>query len=257
VAIEALDGAPFSAFAINFNTIISGILGQQTFNEEFLLKPGTKKFKPRKVEVKAGETVDGIDHTTSVDTNLDGFDTLGVSFSTDWDGLGFFNSAPGTLYAVQLSASEVTSLLDAGLLPKGAAFRTFLAEASVTPVFRRASLVTGAANGDTASVDLDSPLFESLDFVGQDNDYSPLFFDEPAGIGKEMEEAIADGEDLFLVLELPEAFDGNLALPPFVGLDAGQIAGLLGRSYISSNGGVSFVRSPGFNFMFRVIFGEV
>ena len=92
-------------------------------------------------------------------------------------------------------------------------------------------------------------------FLGQENDYSPLFFDNPRKVARDLERAIDHGaESFFLVLRLPETFAGTTGSPPGVGLDFGQSIGLLGRSHLSTDGGETFFAVPAVNFMFRLIF---
>ncbi len=80
---------------------------------------------------------------------------------------------------------------------------------------------------------------------------------EPADLAEDLWEAIdEDGvDDFFLVLEIPEAGGGVSDLPPGVGVDIGQEAGVLDRSYVSFDGGASFEPAPlPVNVMFRMIF---
>ena len=99
-------------------------------------------------------------------------------------------------------------------------------------MFPRAALAVGRAAGDSAVVDLEQPLVEAADFLGQELDFAPLFFDQPGDLAERLREAIdADPTiDFFMVLQLPYTFHGVHALPPLIGLDIGQEAGLLGRS---------------------------
>lgn len=258
VGVEALDGQPSSSGAINNTTIIGGFFGLQTFDEEFVLATRPRHFQwPRLLKVRPGEVEDGIDHVTSINTRLDGFDTVGFNPFVDVDGFVFSNAPPRRLYAVAIPAEEVQVLLDSGLLPKGAAFRNFLAEASVPSRFASARLVTGTIDGEEVRLDLDWPLVEERPFIGQDNDYAPLFFDWPAFLAWRIERDFRFGAThLFLLLELEDTFPGALGLPPLIGLDIGQEAGLLGRSYLSDDGGETFTEFPAGNFMFRMIFGS-
>ncbi len=259
VGVEALDGQPTFSGAINNTTIIGGFFGLQTFDEEFILSERPRIFQwPRLLEVRPGELEDGVDHVTSVNTRLDGFDTVGFNPFTDVDGFFASDAPPGRLYAVAIPVEEVEALLDSGLEPKGAAFRSFLAEASVPARFASARLVTGTIDVDgTVDLDLHRPLAERRPFIGQDNDYSPLFFQWPAFLAWRIEREIRFGAThLFLVLELEDSFPGELGFAPFVGFDIGQEAGLLGRSYLSDDDGVTFTQIPGLNFMFRMIFGD-
>lgn len=259
LAIEALDGTPVGSNAISGTTVVGGIFGQQNFNEEFLLRPGQGNLKPKKFKVKAGKVLSGVDHTTSIDINLDSFDTVGFNPFVDYDGFAAINGPPHRIYALRFPAAELLAELEAGFFPKAAAFRNFVVEASATvPLFERAALVAGSLNGTEATLDLEDPLFEVEEFLGQDNDFSPLFFEQPRNLAKKIEKAIShDGvSEFFLILELPSSFSGALGYAPLIGFDIGQEVGLSGRSYLSDDGGDTFLEVP-VNFMFRLIFGQI
>lgn len=282
LAIEPLDGFPVSAGSVSAPASVGSTLGLLAFNEGYFLKGphghgsdhpgggvggGLDKLRLRKVKVRAGREVSGVDHTTAVEVNLDPFDTLGLGGFFDFDNIAFGSAQPGWLYAVEFPAAEILEALDAGLLPRSAAFRTYLIENSVPFVVATASMVTGTVDGNGGAVlDLDDPLVEVDDdpsqpdddvFVGQDNDFSPLYFEKPAHLARDIRRAIERHgvEHFFLVLELPDAFGGEQGLPYFITGDAGQELGLLGRSYFSFDGGDTFTRFDFFNFMFRLTFG--
>ncbi len=190
--------------------------------------------------MKAGETVSGVDHVTSVDVNVDPFDTVGSFGGTIADldafGIGF----AGRIWAVQFPAQELLDVLDQGLVFKSAAFRTFLFDASVAAIYPQAGLVTGVAEGGFATLDIADPIVRQRDFFGQQNDFSQLFFSDPAEVAEEIREAVEEGlSDFFLILELPEEILGASGFSPAIGLDAGQQAGLLGRSYLSNDFGAT------------------
>ena len=72
---------------------------------------------------------------------------------------------------------------------------------------------------------------------------------------RDLGRAIDQGEtSFFLVLQVPEEFNGTLSLPPAIGLDLGQEIGLLERSYMSTDEGDTWTAMPTVNFMFRLIF---
>ncbi|MCH9649170.1 MAG: hypothetical protein K0U98_13100 [Deltaproteobacteria bacterium] len=259
VGIEALDGSPNSTGSIGTTTIISGFFDLQNFNEGFFpFFNSLWKFWPRRVRVRAGREVNGIDHTTPVDHNLDAFDLQGFSPFSDFDSLGFFDAPPNRIFAVHFPAEEIQSLIDQNLIFKGAAFRNFQVDRAVSNVFSRASLVTGHFEDGSPHLDLDHPLAENESFLGQDNDFSPLYFSKPILLTWRLQWEIWHGtEDFFLVLELPSEFPGLRGLPPFIGLDFGQQVGQLGRSYFSDDGGVIFVQDSNLNYMFRLIAQEL
>jgi hypothetical protein len=253
LAVEALDGAPVAPSNISRVALVGSFFGVLDFNEEFLLKKDpTEEFEPREIEVEEGETVAGVDHTTSVDLKLDPFDSAG-SFFGDLDGIGV--GPVGRVWAVRFPADELLGVLDQGLVFKSAAFRTFQLDASEVPVFAQASLVPGSVDGGSATLDLDHPIVRKVDFIAQENDFAPLYFKEPGDIAEDLREAIEDEgvDDFFLILELPDTEPGASGFLTAVGLDAGQEAGLLGRTFLSNDFGETFFQFNFFNLMFRLI----
>ena len=263
LAIEAFDGTPVGAGSIEFAPIYGATFGQLDFNEQYLTDENHPKFSPRKIHVKAGETVSGVDHTIREAVNLDGFDLVSIFGNFDLDQLGFSTAPPETVYAVEIPADEVALLLDAGLEPTGAAFRTWVPE-SVPPVlFKSAALVSGEVIDGEATIDLHPPIAKAAQipgqedtlFLAQENDFSPLYFDNPRKLARDLERAIDQGEtSFFLVLQVPEEFQGTFQLPPAIGLDVGQEIGLLERSYMSTDEGETWAAMPTVNFMFRLVF---
>ncbi len=271
LAVEAMDGSPWPAaeFARDSSAEIGDFFGLQDFNEEFLLKSedsdsdsgsdsdsdsgSDSELELLEVEVEVGEVVE-VNHTTGVDLNLDPFDLVGSEPGRDIDFLG--NVPAGSIVAVRIPAAEMAEFLLAGA-PWALAFRTGVEDRSQVPVFPQAALATGRVEGAGASLDLEDPLLKATSFVGQDDDFAPLFVPEPADLAEDLWEAIdEDGvDDFFLVLEIPEAGGGASGLPPGVGVDIGQEAGVLDRSYVSFDGGASFEPAPlPVNVMFRMIF---
>ena len=199
----------------------------------------------------------GVDIVTSDSININNFG--------DFDTLGVRNSPPGTLFAVQIPASQITAVNPGGgLLIQGVAFHTGVADASVVPVFAKAMLTTGTVNGETVTIDLARPLAEKNNFVGQDNDFAPFYFRAPRAIGAAVLKGIERGEiqNLFIVLQLPTTtpFPGVSGQPPFIGFDgAGPPNGqpndapIFGLSYFSFNGGATWFRNPAFNIRFSLI----
>jgi hypothetical protein len=192
-------------------------------------------------------------------------DSISINNFGDFDTLGVRNSPPGTLFAVQIPASQITAVNPGGgLLIQGVAFHTGVADASVVPVFAKAMLTTGIVNGTTVTVDLDHPLAEKNNFVGQDNDFAPFYFRAPRAIGAAVLKGIERGEiqNLFIVLQVPTTtpFPGVSGQPPFIGFDgAGPPNGqpndapIFGLSFSSTNGGATWSRNPAFNIRFSLI----
>jgi hypothetical protein len=250
VGIEATDGFPVSSGSVSFTAQIGDIFGQQNFNEEFWsgidrdveYSPGIAL----PVWVVNGKTTRHIDFVTNEQTVIAPFGSR--------DFVGFTGSAPGSYYAVRIPAGDITRAGDAILFHQ-ALFDTSVANASEVPVFAEATLAKGVVNADgTASVDLARPLVRERNFVGQDNDFSVLYFQDPLGLGLRVRHGIAKGEieNLFLVLRLPTSFPRGL--PPFIGLDGGGATNdvpILGRSYTSPDG-ATFTPTTRFNFRFAL-----
>jgi len=235
--------------SISFTAQIGDIFGQQNFNEEFWSgRDRAVELSPAlalPVEVDKGRTTRRIDFVTNVQTVIANYGSRDFS--------GFTGSAPGTYYAVRIPAAQLTAAGDA-LLFHQALFDTNLVNASEIPVFAEATLTTGTvgADGSTATVDLASPLVRERNFVGQDNDFSVLYFKDPLGLGLRVRHGIATGEiqDLFLVLRLPLTFARGV--PPLIGLDGGVTpndAPIFGYSYTSTNG-TTWARNDTFNYRF-------
>jgi hypothetical protein len=139
--------------------------------------------------------------------------------------------------------------------------RTLVVDASTVPLFAAAALVPGSVQADgTAVLDLLHPLEIATPFLGEDNDFAPLFVHEPEAVAARVLGSVERGEpeDLFLVLRVPLAtpFPGANGIPPGIGLDRGEDPGVpvLGRSYASLDGAL-FFPDPRFNFMFALQYG--
>ena len=263
VGVEAVDGSPAAAGNISFTCQIGGFFGQQNFNEEFWnnnkeagreLRLGQKK----SIAIQPGRTQAGINLTTADSININNFGNLNF--------IGFTALVPGRMYAVQIPASQLTAVNPGGgILIQAAAFDTNVVDASVVPIFARAALATGVINPDTtATINLATPFEQTAGFIGQDGDFAPFYFNTPQSLGQRVLDGIADGsiQNLFMVLQVPTTtpFAGVSALPPLIGLDgSGSATGLpndvpmFGRSYSSSDGGVTWTRVVNFNFRFSLI----
>ncbi|HEU0179090.1 MAG TPA: matrixin family metalloprotease [Blastocatellia bacterium] len=256
VGVEAVDGHPNIAPGVNPPLIcqIGSFFGQQNFNEEFY-----NRSREAAREVRLGEKFpvlvlpgrklsSGIDIVTSDSININNFG--------DRDTLGIRNAPPGSMYAVQIPASQITAVNPGGgLLIQGVAFDTGVANASVVPVFAKAMLTTGTVNGTTATVDLAHPLAEKNNFVGKDDDFAPFYFHAPRAIGEIVLKGIERGEiqNLFIVLQLPTTtpFPGVSGQPPFIGFDAADPP--IGLSFFSFNGGATWSQDLHFDIRFSLI----
>ncbi|HEU0185068.1 MAG TPA: hypothetical protein VFS27_07115 [Blastocatellia bacterium] len=263
VGVEPVDGSPTDANNIN-RTCRQGVLfGQQNFNEEFY-----NRSREDAREVRLGEKFpvlvlpglklsSGIDIVTSDSININNFG--------DRNAIGNTAAAPGQLYAVQIPASQITEVNPSGgLLIQGVAFDTAVVDASVVPVFAKAVLTRGTVNGSMATIDLARPLAEKKNFVGQDGDMSPFYFLTPRLLGAAVLKGIERGEiqNLFIVLQVPTTtpFPGVSGLPPLIGLNRvgppncqPNDPRLCGLSFVSRDGGATFVQVTNFNYRFSLI----
>ena len=258
VGIEAMDGSPVSAPQVNFTTQIGNFYGQQNFTEEFWNNnseaaierdPGDAK----NVHVNAGFVNGG----TNIVTNSQ-FVILPSGAATN---IGFINPpAGGFIYAVQFPAAEISALNGGNptILQMGM-FDTFLLDASAPPMFAQASLCKGVINPDTtATIDLANPLTSSITFLSQDTDFGPFYFKNPHDLSETVRLGIADGsiQNLFLVLQIPSApFPGVSNQPPLIGLSS--VAPIRGRSFLSTNGGLTFNRRNDFDFRFALVASQI
>jgi hypothetical protein len=268
LGIEPVDGHPVSVTSISFAVQLGAIYGQQNFNEEFVAphKQGDRfdddlayrgSDSRERLLVRAGETRRHLDLVTSSDINIDNFG--------DRNFIGFVGSPPGRMYAVRIPASQITDARQGrDILIKAVAFDTAVADASVVPRYAEATLTTGVVNPDgTVSLDLANPLVQITDFLGQDNDLAPLFFRRPRRLGRFVQRGIDSGEiqSLFVVLRIPSArpFPGVSGIPPLIGLDG--IPGgvndvpVFGLSFVSDDGGQTFLPVSDFNFRFSLRLG--
>lgn len=254
VTLEPTDGTPVAAANIGFTPQIGNFFGQQNFLEEFWNNnsegaierdPGDAK----NVHVNAGHVNSGTDITTNSIFTINPFGAR--------TNIGFINPpAGGLIYAVQFPASQISALnggnpvnLQAGL------FDTTNVNPSVPVIFANAWLAKGVINPDTtATIDLANPIATSLTPVGQDTDFAPFYFKNPHEISKDIRAGIADGsiQNLFLVLQIPAPpYGGVAAQPPLIFLSTQ--APILGRSFLSTNGGATFTRRNDVNFRFSMV----
>ncbi|HKY43541.1 MAG TPA: matrixin family metalloprotease [Pyrinomonadaceae bacterium] len=258
VGTEAVDGSPNAAGQISFRTQIGSVYGQQNFQEEFYNNNNEGAFErdpgqAKNVHVNAGFVNANTNITTNNQITIAGFGVRNAQ--------GFINPpAGGLIYAVQFPASQISALnggnptyLQAGL------FDTLILDASVPVVFARAMLTTGFINPDTtATINLATPLDSSITFLAQDTDFAPFYFKNPHDLSETIRLGIADGsiQNLFLVLQIQAPpFPGVSNQPSLIGLSTQ--APILGRSYLSTNGGVSFNRRNDLNFRIGLVASDI
>jgi hypothetical protein len=258
VGIEALDGSPNQPGQINFTTQIGSFYGQQNFIEEFWNNNSEAALErdpeqDKNVHVNVGQT--------NANTNIITNNVITVAPFGNVTNIGFINPpAGGFIYAVQFPASEISALNGGNptLIQMGQ-FDTFLLDASAPALFARAMLTRGVINPDTtATIDLANPLDTAVTFLSQDTDFGPFYFKNPHDLSETIRQGIADGsiQNLFLVLQIPAApFPGVSNQPPLIGLSS--VAPIRGRSFLSTNGGLTFNRRNDFNFRFSLIASQI
>ena len=192
VGVEAMDGFPVPAGNVSLSGLIGTLAGQLNFSEEFYnareaaieTRPGQAK----NVHVNPGTLKTGIDIVTTKNVNINNFGNLNF--------VGFTGVPGGAIYAVRVPASQITTVA-ATLGDKvgfhSMEFHTYVADASVVPVFAEAMLATGSVTGTTAAVNLSEPLDAVGRFIGQDNDFAPFFFRNGRQLGRQILRRIANG----------------------------------------------------------------
>jgi hypothetical protein len=266
IGVEAVDDAPAGHQHINLQTLTAWLLGQEigfrSYNEDFYngadedileRNPGQRTL----VTVHAGQTVGGIDITTNRTIDIANYGSL--------DRLGFDTASPGTYYAVRIPRDQILAAYAAAnndAVIQGAAFLTGAADSSTVPVFAEALLTTGRVNPNgSATINIAKPLAKASDFVAQEFDFSPFWFDNGVGLAQKIRNGITHGKigDLFLVLRVPQGpFPGLSNTPPLIGLDGGVAENdspILGYSYTSTDG-LTFTQSADYNFMFKLMVSE-
>jgi hypothetical protein len=258
VLTEATDGSPVAAANISFTTQIGNFFGQQNFIEEFWnnQSEGVIERDPgdgKNAHVNNGQVTAGVNITTNNVIQIQGFGAR--------TNIGFINPpAGGFIYATQFPASQISALnggnpalLQAGL------YDTTVVDASVPVVFAKVTLSKGVINPDTtATIDLANPLASESLFVAQDLDFSPFYFKNPHDLSEVIRLGIADGsiQNLFLTIQiLPGPFPGVSNQPSLLGLSTQ--APILGRSFLSTNGGRTFTRRNDLNFRIGMVASQI
>ena len=169
VGVEAVDGFPVSPPSINLTTQVGDFFGQHDFNEEFFYE---------NIRVSPGKVRAGIDIVTRRTINIRNFGAF--------TNVGFTAAPPGRFLAVRIPADQLTEAVQGqDFTIRAAEFFTapftLAGDMSVVPVFAEALLTTGVVHSDgTVSVALENPLQRVTRFIGQNNDFAPFFFPDPA-----------------------------------------------------------------------------
>jgi hypothetical protein len=251
--IEAPDGRPIEAGSINCTARVGEMLGQLEFHEE-----GYNGFEERAVERDPGRAVPvlaipglvtgGLDLVTNRQSEIANFG----SFS----GVGFTGAQPGRVYAVRFPGEEILARDQGrGLYLQAAEIYNFVHDKSQVPRWAEVLLTTGRVQGTQVQIDLGRPLRRITAWVGQEDDFSPFYFDLPGLLGRRVLEGIREHriEDLFVVLRVPEElpFPGVSGLPPTIAVSAEQP--LAGNSYQSFDGGLTFEPRADLDFWFKLL----
>ena len=268
VGVEALDGTPVSADRINNNSFLGAIFGQLDFNEEFYNGNREAGREPRlgerqNISVKAGSTRSGVNIVTA--------DTINISNFGSPNFFSYGGVPPGFYYAVRVPNEQLQFIIDQtnatnpghDVLVQAMAFYTAVAipgiavptgAPGIVPVFAEATLTTGVLNGNTATLNMATPLARMPGFVGQSLDFSPLYFQEPQSLGRQIRDGIASGaiQNVFMVLRLPTTPLANKELGTLFDGGPGNDVPILGLSYFSFDG-ATFFRDTNFNYMFSLI----
>jgi len=248
VGLQSLDGSPAAPGNISLTAIVGGRFNDLAFQEEFWnreLESSDETLPGQAFGIRVNNGgVTHVDFVTNVTNLLRAHDNV-------VNAIGFTNGA-GFLYAVRFTNAEVQALLAPGAVLNVGRFRTHVVDASMPVNFASARLTTGTVNPDgTANINLASPLRSRAPFSAQETDNSPWYFSDPehltSAVGNQL--AANAGLDVFLVLEVPLPPFGASNIPPLAGLDTNTA----GRSYLSTNGGVTFTPQAGLNFMFDLV----
>ena len=94
--------------------------------------------------------------------------------------------------------------------------------------------------------------------MAQDVDFAPFYFKNPHDLSEIVRAGIAAGsiQNLFLVIQIqPAPFPGVSGQPPLLGLSTQ--APIQGRSFLSTNGGLTFNRRNDLNYRISLIASQI
>jgi len=237
IGLQALDGSPFEGNRVSTTANVGFLYGSQNFPEEFLgtlsqevaveQEPGRGRFVPALLN----RPLDNLDFIVNEDSALVDFESI------NFIGTGRVIGQSDVIYATRFSNADVLARLEAGETLTTALAQTNVLDASVVPMFKRFALVTGSIREDgTADINTNFAYRADFNFIGQDNDDTPLFFQGAQGLSGRLINELRNrpNEDLFLIVEADNnAPTGASGLPPLIGVDTD---GPFGNSYLSLNG---------------------
>ena len=238
IAIEALDGSPAAAGNISVTATIGEIFGQNLFAEEFR---SIGKLESN-IELLPGLSVPVLAASGAINSGVDIVTNDEVAFRNsgpvDFIGTGAAIGVNDVIYAERFTNTNVLTQLEAGSVITSVQFQTEVIDSSVVPKFKRAGLYLGRVNADgSATVDLKRPLLSKSNFVGQDDDLTPVFmFSSPLQSLALRRQLKADPTlDVFAVLEANNEFEsGASGLPPLLAVSLTTVPG---SSFFSTAGG--------------------
>ncbi|MEM9406316.1 MAG: hypothetical protein AAGA81_09795 [Acidobacteriota bacterium] len=257
VGVEALDSEPVGGNQVNFTGIIGSLYGLQIFDEEYWAGPSesfSDNFTGPNYKLVVNRARSNVNIVLDFNAAI-----------TPAGGVDAFAFAPlGGYLAVRIPISEIEAFdFGNGVKIQGMTFPTTSFDASSVPAFDAAYLAVGVDNEDgTASIDLNVPFRTEAPFIGQPSDQGPVFFRSSASLGRQaLGKVKRRGQDFFLVLKAgPNPLPGVNGFPPAVGVDvidpaAGEIN--VRRSFISTDGGVTFNTLGSFNRPFRLVVAPI
>lgn len=266
VGLEGVDGTPMFASNINETAIEGSVNRQVDFVDEFFDR-GTEEdgeHQPgRGVPIAVpteGQGAQGIDFVTEASDFLRPFDTISIGPGRA-DIFVFGAATPGFYFAVQFPAQELEEVLtDRELTLVAGRFHTLEFTRSLVPRYEEALLTTGRVLADgTAEIDVHRPLVREAPFIGDEDDFTTLYFPASQGLTAGIVQDLAEDhlENLFLVLRVPleSPFPGVFGLPPLVGSNRSDPEDIRGRSFISSDGLV-FYPTDQDDFRFDLVISE-
>jgi hypothetical protein len=253
LAIEAADGLPPFNAEINDTVKAGKLLGQQAFNEEFYngQREAANEVSPAEstlVFALSGFTTAGYDFITNRQRKIAPFGLL--------DQLTDRNPKPSSYFAVRIHGDDVLDAVGAGSLLQSADFLTFPQKRADVALFAEAMLTSGSVSGSEVEVEVRKPLARQRWFVGQDGDFTPLYFNRPETLTRNVLRDLGKGkiEDLFLVLRLPASasFFTASGLAPRLGVST---PANFGASYVSTDGEHWTPVTTG-DLMFRLVYSS-
>lgn len=248
--VQSPDVAGATGGNISITSQGSGFYGQAGFDEEGIGAPiGENAFESRPGQAQQLIVRPGSRPISNIDAVANDSVQLQDYTVQSFGGTGAA-LAPGVVYAQRFSNADMLSVLSAGAEITTATFQITAFDAAGAPRFERAALALGFVNGD-GTVELVETLTEENNFIGQDGDLSPFYFNAANGLARRIENKLRSDPalDVFVVLEAfdnPDLRPGG-AIPPLLALEAAAS----GNSFFARNGGP--LAPIGFNWLIQLV----